>query len=180
MTRACGLPAQLLTEPDPDRLAPITAGLPLGPPTHVHQRIVAGAKSSAHRRSVESAGRDLVVMALRSGRFGSVSTENKRGLGSDIWAQAAEPDGSVTQVRVEVKGLTGPDSADAVLTDSELREAKLHSGGTYWWLAIVVRALRDDRALTWVDAADAAAIWSVPDGPGRWRADRRTARAFGL
>ena len=65
IVRACGLPAEVLTEPDPDQLAPLIAGLDLGPPTVVRKRILDGVRASAHKRSVESAARAVAVRGLR-------------------------------------------------------------------------------------------------------------------
>lgn len=85
VARACGLPAMVLSEPDPDRLAPMCAGLDLGPPTAVRQRILDGARAVAHRSAVEGAARDVAVAALRRHRLAVVSTERERGIGSDLW-----------------------------------------------------------------------------------------------
>lgn len=177
VTRACGLPAAVLTTADPDDLAPLLGPLDLGPPTQVRRRITAGARATAHRRSVEAAARDVVVRTLCRCRFGAVSTENRRGIGSDIWAQAIEADGAVTELRIEVKGLSSGDAFDAVLTKCERAAAAQDaaSGAGQWWLAVVTHALRSDRLLTWVSSQQVADIWSIDDGP-TWRADRRRSR----
>ena len=96
VVRACGLPAGILTEPDRNRLAPIVAAVPdLGPPFVVRKRILDGARATAHRKSVEKAGRDVVVKGLRRVRMAVVSTESEKGLGSDLWARALEADGTI-------------------------------------------------------------------------------------
>jgi len=176
MARNCGLPAAVLTEPDPDRLAPLCAGLDLGPPDMVRRRIQQGAKAVAHRDAVEASARDVAVAALRREGFGVVSTENRRGVGSDLWAAGCEADGTETHVRVEVKGLSGNDPWAAVLTTSERNAAVADHGVGGWWLLIVTNAARSDRAPLWVSGTEVAAVYSKPAGPGRWVADRAAAR----
>lgn len=88
------VPAAMLSEPDPDRLAPLAAQLDLGPPTVVRKRILDGARAVAHRDAVEASARDVAVEALRKQRFGVGSTQEFRGVGSDLWARGREPDGS--------------------------------------------------------------------------------------
>lgn len=117
MARACGLPAAVLSEPDENRLAPLCAGLDLGPASAVRQRILLGAKAVAHRDAVQAAARDVVVAALRRVKFGVVSTEDKRGIGSDLWARCYESNRSITHIRIEVKGLSGADPWAASLTE---------------------------------------------------------------
>jgi hypothetical protein len=171
VARACGQPAAVLNEPDPDRLAPIVAGLDLGPPTVVRKRILEGARAAAHRSSVEKAARDVVVAGLRRARMGVVSTESRRGLGSDLWARAIEANGSVTEVRIEVKGLSGREPWRARLTQSEVDAARSDNGLGRWWLAIVTRALRADRKQHWLTGSEAARVFTVPTGDGHFTAD---------
>jgi hypothetical protein len=172
VTRACGLPAAILTEPDPNRLAPILRGLDLGPPVVVRKRILDGARAAAHRSSVEKAARDAVVAHLQQVRMGVVSTELERGLGSDLWARAIEADGSLIDVRIEVKGLSGKDPWQARLTQSELDAARADRGRGSWWLVIVTRALRTDRVELWLTSTEAAQIFTVLNGHGHYTADR--------
>lgn len=173
MARACGLPAVALTEPDPDRLAVALRDVDLGPPTHVRQRILDGARASAHRRSVELAARDVVVAGLRRVRFSVLSTELQKGVGSDLWGRAVTADGEPYDVRVEVKGLSGANPWAAALTTAE-RDAAVRAAATGqpWWLVIVTHALHPTPTQRWLDAAETAAIFRVPAGPGRWSADR--------
>lgn len=178
VTRACGLPAAILTEPDPDRLAPAVANLDLGPPSMVRKRILDGARAAAHRSSVEKAARDVVVGRLRRVRMAVVSTEKERGLGSDLWAKAVESDGSVTEVRVEVKGLSGADPWRARLTRSEVEAARAAAGTGGWRLAIVTRALRADRRDRWLSAEETAAVFTVHTDDGHFTADPAAAAAL--
>lgn len=171
VARACGLPAAVLTEPDPDRLAPIVAGLELGPPMVVRRRILAGARAAAHRSAVEKAARDVVVGGLRRARFGVVSTEKERGLGSDLWARAIESTGGATELRIEVKGLSGSSPWNARLTPSELAAATADRGKGSWWLAIVTRALRPDRTERWLSSSEVVSVFTVSTPDGHYAAD---------
>lgn len=177
VVRACGLPAETLTEPDEIQLIKILQGLDLGPSTVVRKRILDGVRASAHRASVEKAARDLVVGELRRANFGVVSTETKRGLGSDLWARAIEADGRLTQVRVEVKGLSGSDPWRASLTRSEVEAARASIGSAGWQLAVVTRALRSDRRRFWFSADEVASIWTAATSDGHFTADRNRATA---
>jgi hypothetical protein len=161
VARACGLPAGILTEPDPDMLVPLLAGLDLGPPTRVRRRILEGARAAAHRSSVEKAARDVAVGELRRARFAVASTELERGLGSDLWARSLDAVGQLIDIRVEVKGLSGSDPWAARLTRSEHSMAVSDAGKGGWWLAIVNRALRPDRQQRWLSSAEAARVFSV-------------------
>ena len=176
IARACGLPASVLTEPDPIRLVPILSGLDLGPPTVVRRRILDGARASAHRRSVEKAARDVVVAGLHRVRMGVVSTEMEKGLGSDLWAQAIEADNTVTDVRIEVKGLSGGDPWQARLTRSEVMAARADNGSGRWWLVIVTWALRSDRKEHWLTSDEAAQVFTVATGDGHFTSDRNVTR----
>jgi hypothetical protein len=178
VARACGLPAAVLSERDPDCLAPLIAGLDLGPPTVVRKRIVDGARAAAHRTSVERAARDVVVGVLRRGRFGVVSTERKRGFGSDLWGRAVESNGTTRDLRVEVKGLSGEDPWAARLTRAELAAARAAAGSDTWWLVIVTRALRPDCRQWWLTADEAAAVFTVDTGGGHFAADTIAAAAL--
>jgi hypothetical protein len=171
IVRACGLPAAVLAVPDPNELAPILSGLDLGPPTVVRQRIRDGARASAHRASVEKAARDVVVACLHRVRMGVVSTEKKKGLGSDLWARAIEADNTVTDVRIELKGLSGSDPWRAHLTQSQVDEAQKDNGSGGWWLVIVTRALRADRKEYWLTSDEAARVFTVATGDGQFTAD---------
>lgn len=159
--RNCGLPAEVLTEQNPGSLTAMLSKLDLGPPSTVRRRIREGARAAAHRRSVEDAGRDVAVSSLASRRFAVVSTEKERGLGSDLWAKALEGDGSILEVRIEVKGLSGSNPWNARLTRSELEAAQNARGSGSWWLVIVTHALRVDRAEHWLSADEVARIFTV-------------------
>lgn len=172
VARACGLPASVLTDPDPNQLAPVLVGLDLGPPTVVRKRILDGARAAAHRSSVEKAARDVIVARLRGVRMGVVSTEKERGLGSDLWTRAIEADGTVTDVRIEVKGLAGSNPWQARLTQSEVAAARADNGNGGWWLAIVTRALRPDRMERWLTSEEAARVFTLAAGHGHFTADR--------
>jgi hypothetical protein len=65
VVRACGLPAEVLTEPDPDHLAPLIAALDLGPPTVVRKRRT--------RVTLDRPSRGLHRKQMRN-RLGSVGT----------------------------------------------------------------------------------------------------------
>lgn len=179
VTRNCGLPVEVLTEPDPDRLTAIVANLDLGPPTTVRRRILEGARGAAHRKSVEASARDVAVAALNHEGFGVVSTEKQRGLGSDLWAKAIEHDNTETDIRVEVKGLSGKDPWAAHLTWSEIDAAQKGRGSNDWWLVIVTKALRKDRKAMWLTADQVAAIF-VEERSGHYTADRKVAAQLGL
>lgn len=172
VARVCGLPASLLNEPDPNQLAPITASMDLGPPTVVRKRILDGARATAHRNAVEKAARDLAVDSLRRVGLGVVSTENRRRLGSDLWAQGIEADGTVSDFRIEVKGLSGADKWAAHLTQSEVDAALADQGRGRWWLVIVTRALRTDRTQHWLSSGDVGRTFTVASGSGLFAADR--------
>jgi plasmid stability protein len=174
VVRACGLPAEVLTEPDPDHLAPLIAALDLGPPTVVRKRILDGVRASAHKRSVESAARAVAVRGLRQTGRAVVSTESKRGIGSDLWARGVEPSGTY-DIRVEVKGLSGADPWQARLTSSERNAAVTDAGRGEWWLLIVTRALRNDAKSHWLRSDEAADVFTVTDGGGIFSADRAAA-----
>jgi hypothetical protein len=171
VTRACGLPAASLTEPDPNKLAPLVTGLDLGPPNEVRQRILDGARASAHRSSVEKAARDVAVEELRRARFAVVSTELERGLGSDLWARSRDAAGRLLDIRVEVKGLSGRDPWAVCLTRSERSAALADAGAGGWWLAVVTRALRADRRQRWLSSTEAAQVFSVVEAD-RYVADK--------
>lgn len=178
VVRACGLPAEVLTEQDPSQLAPMIRNLDLGPPDVVRKRVLDGARAAAHRSSVEKAARDTVVGQLRGVRMGVVSTELERGLGSDLWARGLEADGSVTDVRIEVKGLSGKDPWQARLTQSELDAARADQDRGGWWLVIVTRALRGDRSVRWLTSGEAAKVFNVAAGNGHFTADRAAAASL--
>lgn len=178
VVRACGLPAAVLTEPDPDRLAPLLINLDLGPPTVVRKRILDGARASAHRSSVEKAARDVVVGGLRRVRMGVVSTEAKRGLGSDLWARCKEANGDIVDFRIEVKGLSGSNPWQARLTKSEVFAARTDNGKGGWWLAIVTRALRPDRKERWLTSDETARVFTISTKDGHYTADRTAAAAL--
>jgi hypothetical protein len=172
VTRACGLPAAVLTEPDPDRLAGIVSGLDLGPPTLVRRRILEGARGSAHRISVEKAAIDVALDELRRARFSVVSTEKQRGIGSDLWAQSVDASGNIISARVEVKGLSGASWKSARLTRSERDAAVADAGRSGWWLLIVTRALSTANEQRWLSSAEAAKVFSIPtDGGAVYVAD---------
>lgn len=175
VVRACGLPRSVLSERDPNRLVPLVAGLDLGPPSVVRRRILDGARAHAHRSAVEKAARDVAVGELRRARMGVVSTETQRGLGSDLWARGVEADGTVTQLRVEVKGLSGADPWLARLTWSEVDAARRDGGSGSWWLVIVTRALRPDRRQRWLSGPEAASVFTVEHADGTFTADRAAA-----
>ncbi len=162
VTRACGLPAGILTQPDPDRLAAIVSGLDLGPPTMVRRRILEGARGSAHRTSVEKAAVDVALRELHRARFSVVSTENRRGVGSDLWARSVDAAGDTISARVEVKGLSGASWLAARLTRSEREAALADAGGDGWWLLIVTRALSKAHEQHWLSSAEAARVFSTP------------------
>lgn len=179
VVRACALPAKVLSEPNPDNLAPLLRNLDLGPPTTVRRRILEGAKASSHRSFVEKSARDVAVAQLRRARISVVSTEEKRGLGSDLWAKALNADGGAVELRVEVKGLSGASPWDARLTRSQVTAARKHAGGKEWWLVIVTRAEREDRHDLWLTAAEAAAVFTVTrDAGATYTADRAVAAAL--
>jgi len=103
--------------------------------------------------------------------MGVVSTEKKKGLGSDLWARAIEADNTVTDVRIELKGLSGSDPWRAHLTQSQVDEAQKDNGSGGWWLVIVTRALRADRKEYWLTSDEAARVFTVATGDGQFTAD---------
>jgi hypothetical protein len=110
--------------------------------------------------------------------MGVVSTELERGLGSDLWARALEADGTVTDMRIEVKGLSGKDPWQARLTHSELTAARADQNRGAWWLVIVTRALRKDRTVRWLTSGEAAKVFNVAAGHGHFTADRAAAASL--
>ena len=168
-------PARVLTEPDPDQLAPLVADLDLGPPTVVRKRILDGVRATAHKRQVESAARKVAVEGLRATGRAVVSTEDRRGVGSDLWARGAETHGSYSDVRVEVKGLSGSDSWQARLTRCEREAAVADADHDGWWLLIVTHALRADAKSHWLNSAEVAKVFTVTNGSGIYTADRLAA-----
>jgi hypothetical protein len=178
VVRACGMPAEALTEPNPNQLAPLLRNLDLGPPTVVRKRILEGARAAAHRFSVERAARDVAVGALRRVRMAVVSTEREPGLGSDLWARCTEADGTEADVRIEVKGLSGSNPWQARLTKSERLAAIADAGRGGWFLVIVNRALRKDRNQRWLSSTEAASVFTVPNGAGHYAADQAAGAAL--
>ena len=176
ITRACGLPATILTEPDPDRLAAIVAGGKFGPPQLVQQRILDGAHGVAHRDSVEKAARDVAIDALRKANFHVISTEDERGSGSDLWAKAIEGDNSVLDLHVEAKGLSGHDPWATHLTWRQREEAVADGGKGAWRLLILINALNARRKERWLSSEEAARVFCVPERGGSvYSADRSVA-----
>jgi hypothetical protein len=176
MARSCGLPASVLTENDPDQLAPLCAGLDLGPPWEVRQRILLGAKAVDHRKRVEALARNVAVKALVQEEFGVVSTELERGAdgpGADLLARCYEADGTLTKVHVEVKGLSKSDPWAASLTKHERRAAVEDGGVGKWWMLIVTHALHQDPKVLWLTSEEAVEIFSKEkESHGKWVADR--------
>jgi hypothetical protein len=177
MARACGLPASVLTESDPDRLAPQCVGLDLGPSWAVRQRILDGAKAADHRKRVEALARNAAVNALVQQGFGVVSTELERGAdgpGADLLARCYESDGTFTKVHVEVKGLSGPDPWAASLTKHERRAAVEDGGAGKWWMLIVTDAQHSpNHKELWLTSEEAVVIFSKEkESHGKWVADR--------
>ncbi|MGJ9402891.1 hypothetical protein [Arthrobacter sp. KK5.5] len=174
MARACGLPASVLSETDPDQLAPMCAGLKLGPPWEVQKRILDGAKAVDHRNKVEANARNAAVKALRREGFGVVSTEDERGAngpGADLWGCCYEADGSVSEIRVEVKGTGTPHPWGVALTRYEREAAVRDSGVGKWWMLIVTHARRPDHKEHWLTSEEAVRKFSIQDQQGRWVAD---------
>lgn len=93
-------------------------------------------------------------------------------------ARAIERDGSVTDVRMEFKGLSGADPFAATLTQSEVDAAAAAGDAGTWWLLIATRALGDDPRTLWLTGRETAAVFTVPAGPGRWSADRAVAKSL--
>jgi len=82
--------------------------------------------------------------------FGVGSTQEFRGVGSDLWASGREPDGSYTDVRAEVKGISGSNPWAAVVTESEVIAAGTDADTGQWWLLIVTDALNENRTSWWL------------------------------
>ncbi|MGJ9402428.1 hypothetical protein [Arthrobacter sp. KK5.5] len=174
MARACGLPASVLSETDHHRLAPLCARLKLGPPWEVEKRIRDGAKAVDHRNKVEANARNTAVKALRRERFAVVSTEDERGAngpGADLWGRSYEVDGSVSEVRVEVKGTGTSNPWGVSLTHHERRAAEEDLNVGQWWMLIVTHARRPDRKEHWLTSEEAVRKFSIKDQQGRWVAD---------
>lgn len=87
----------------------------------------------------------------------------------------SKPTGRITEVRIEVKGLSGADPWQARLTQSEVTAAQRDAGSGRWWLAIVTRALRPDRRQRWLSGSEVAAVFTVATGDGHYTADRAVA-----
>ncbi len=166
VARDCGLPATFLTESDPGKLVEISAGLDLGPPTAVRRRILEGARAVAHKKSVEASAVTVVVNTMGSQIFGMASREHERGIGYDLDAVAVEHDGSMTEVHIEVKGLSGTDPWNARLTESEIAAAKTSHANQdgkagSWWLVVVTNALNANCKDHWISARVAASVFTV-------------------
>lgn len=175
VARNCGLPAAVLSLEDTGRLIARVEHLDLGPPFDVRRRIREGARAAAHRSTVEKSARDMVVAELLRLNMGVVSTESRRGVGSDLWTRGLNADGTTTEARIEVKGLSGTDPLGASLTKAELDAAITDAGAGRWWLAVVTNALRNDRKLEWLDSGEVARIYSTTRDGKNYTADRRAA-----
>lgn len=181
VTRDCGLPVDILTEPDPNLLAPLGQGLDLGPPDVVRRRILEGARAQDHRDRVERRAVTHVVRRLRSRRWGVADTQKIRGAegpGADLWVNAEDKkDGNASSHRIEVKGTAGSKPWGVRLTKNE-REAARRAiqGGDSWWLVVVTDVLHDKPAETWFSASSTLAVFSIADRSGEvFSADRGAA-----
>jgi len=59
------------------------------------RRVIQSPRAAAHRKKVEVAAVTFDRAALRKARFNVISTEDRRKVGSDLWARAVEGDGNV-------------------------------------------------------------------------------------
>lgn len=175
VTRACGLPAGILAEVDPNQLVSHVLGMDCGPPQKVRRRILEGARAVDHRDHVEHAARSTVVRALTRAGMGVRSVESCRGAsgyGADLVADCVE--GSARRRRFfEVKGLSGSNPLSASITRHQKDFAEKARGTDAWWLVIVTNALHQPDQAIWLSADDVLAIFTqTRDGGRTWSANR--------